>query len=217
MPVYFLGQFATRIRVAVDTFWLPDGDVRFARTRGGVPVRSQTGARLWTGGMTLAPHYPDQQREVVSLVHALQEVDAFFNVHDPMRAWPLMDPGCVELGSAAPAIGSIAADRKSIGISGLPSGYRLRPGDRFSFSYSSAPTRLAYHEIRTTHFASAGGVVGGVEVTPSIRPGGVSGLAIELLRPACRAMVIPGSVRPPSRGRGIEQGASFDWVQVVAG
>lgn len=217
MPVYYLGDFATRILVATDTFWLPDGDVRYARTRGGVPVRSQTGARLWTGSMSLIPHYPDQQREVLSIIHALQEVDTFFNVHDPLRAWPMMDPGCVALGSATPTIGSIAADRRSIGMNGLPAGYRLRPGDRFSFSYSASPTRIAYHEIRTSHFAGSGGTAGGIEVTPAIRPGAVAGAAIELLRPACRAMIIPGSVRPPSRGRGIEQGTGFDWVQVLAG
>ncbi|OQC19032.1 MAG: hypothetical protein BWX69_03044 [Planctomycetes bacterium ADurb.Bin069] len=216
--VYYLGDFADRCRIGVDSFWLPDGKVAFAQTAGGAPVRSQTAGRFWTGSVSLVPHYPDEQREIVSIIHALQEVDAWFNVLDPKRKFPRLDPGGDALGSATPTLGAVAGDGKSLDLDGLPVAYRLRPGDRLSFSYASGPVRIAYHEVLTSHQAGAGGGIGGMQVVPAVRPGWAAGAAVTLVRPACRAMMIPGSVRPGTRAGGnpgIEQGFSFDWVQVL--
>lgn len=218
--VYTLGEFVEheKCRIGVDSFWLPDGGVNFRQTAGGAPVRSATAGRFWTGSISLVPHYPDEQREIVSIIHALQEVDAYFNVLDPKRKFPRLDPGGSELGAANPTLASVSADGRTVGLAGLPATYKLRPGDRFSFSYAASPIRIAYHEVLTSHAAGAGGGISGISVMPAVRPGWAAGAAVTLVRPACRAMMVPGSVRPGTRAGGnpgIEQGFSFDWVQVL--
>lgn len=216
MPTYVMADFADRLRIAQDTYWLGDGELRQARTRGGAIVRAENGARLWQGSVSLAPHYPHALREVGALLALLQEADAQFNLDDDFAQSPRWDAGGTAIASATPRLGAIAGDGRTCGITDLPTGYRLSPGDRFSFSYGSSPTRIALHEITTSHTASAGGSVSNVRVVPALRPGAATGAVIDFRRPYCRAVLVPGSVRPLSRARGIAQGAAFDWLQVLS-
>jgi hypothetical protein len=53
-----------------------------------------------------------------------------------------------------------------------------------------------------------------LEVVPNLRPGAVTGLTVLLIRPACKARLLP----EPTYGSGrqaISRGASFDFIQTL--
>jgi hypothetical protein len=53
-----------------------------------------------------------------------------------------------------------------------------------------------------------------LEVVPNLRAGAVAGLAVSLLRPACKARLLP----EPTYGSGrqaLSRGASFDFIQTL--
>jgi hypothetical protein len=53
-----------------------------------------------------------------------------------------------------------------------------------------------------------------LEVVPNLRAGAVAGLTISLIRPACKARLLPD----PTYGAGrqaLSRGASFDFIQTL--
>ena len=213
MRIYSLTDFADEMRILSDSFDLSDGEMKVGRTRGGGLVRAQNGTRLWRGSITLAPHYPREMREVDALVRALQEPDAFFEIVDPFAGFPAADPAGLGLPDDIRIIEWVSDDGRLVDVSDLPDGYALGPGDRFSVEYpASLSTVRGYHEIRSTTTAAGG--LAQLEVSPAIGTAAV-GHHAEFRRPRCLAMIVPGSVRSAIRSRGIEQGVSFEWQQVL--
>lgn len=53
-----------------------------------------------------------------------------------------------------------------------------------------------------------------LELVPNLRPGAVAGLTVSLIRPACKARLMP----EPSYGSGrqtLSRGASFEFIQTL--
>lgn len=213
MTTYSLASISKKMRIASDVFFLGEGDIRMSQTRGGAIMRAENGVRLWQGEITLAPHYPAQLREIEALLRLLEEPGNDFLIHDQLCSYPQADPTGSLIAGASPVLSTASSDGKTVGITGLPNGYQLSRGDRFSFTYGSSPVRHALHEISTPAIA-VGGAVSGIRVAPAIRLGGV-GAALDFREPSCRAVVVPGSVRYGARSRGVNQGGSLSWLQTL--
>ena len=83
-----------------------------------------------------------------------------------------------------------------------------------AFQYGSNPVRHALHRIVVGGTASGSGLSPMLEVVPNLRPGAVAGLAVSLVRPTCKARVLPD----PTYGSGrqaLSRGASFDFIQTL--
>lgn len=93
----------------------------------------------------------------------------------------------------------------------------LSRGDlrRLSFAYGD-PARYALHQIVTaTVTANGSGLTPLFEVVPNIRPGAATGLAVVLIRPFCKALILPQRSRP-GLSRGLHtSGLAFDWGQTL--
>jgi hypothetical protein len=103
---------------------------------------------------------------------------------------------------------------RELRVTGLPSGYVLSAGDMLSFQYGASPVRYALHRIVVGGTASSGGLTPMLEVVPNLRAGAVAGLTISLIRPACKARLLPD----PTYGAGrqaLSRGASFDFIQTL--
>jgi hypothetical protein len=103
---------------------------------------------------------------------------------------------------------------RELRITGLPVGYVLSAGDMLGFQYGSNPVRHALHRIVVGGTASSGGLTPMLEVVPNLRPGAAAGLTVSLVRPACKARLLPD----PTYGAGrqaLSRGASFDFIQTL--
>jgi hypothetical protein len=211
-PLTF-AQFLGALRVEEVTFRLSHPQ-EHTRLGDGTVISASLGASLWTGSIRLAQANHPRHAEMEALIGLMDQPGATFLCHDPRRTGPASDPTGSILGSAAPTIHTVAGNLRELRITGLPAGYLLTAGDMLGFQYGSNPVRYALHRIVAGGTASSGGLTPLIEVVPNLRAGAVAGLAVSLIRPACKARLLPD----PSYGAGrqaLSRGASFDFIQTL--
>lgn len=211
-----LSQFIDRLLFRDIPFDLPE-QVEISGTGGGQVLTARAGPDLWTGEITFGPILRDELREQKALINVVRARGSFM-VTDPARRFPWRDPDGTILGAATPVIGALdAGDARMIGLAGLPAGYALSTGDLLAFEYLSNPVRFALHEISQGPVLADGlGATPLFEVRPHIRPGVITGAAVKLIDPACKAVVFPGSVQPGSSTRQmVTDGMALRWIQTL--
>ena len=149
-----------------------------------------------------------------ALLSLMDQPGATFLCHDPRYVGPASDPTGSILGSRTVTIHSVASNLRELRIAGLPNGYIMAAGDMLAFEYGMNPVRYALHRVVIGGITSSAGLTPMLEVVPNLRPGAVAGLTVALLRPACKARLLP----EPSYGAGrqaLSRGASFDFIQTL--
>jgi hypothetical protein len=187
-------------------------------TGAGEVIRATLAPQLWRGSVELAPRYHGEAAKIAALLDLLQRPGASFLAYDPRLKFPQADPAGTTLGSANVRVHSVNADRRRLALNGLPAGYVLTRGDYLAFTYGS-PAKYALHRVvAATVTASSGlipGITGEFEVTPPIRAGAAASDSVSLAKPACKAVLLPGSLSTGAGQRRITSGASFQWVQTL--
>jgi hypothetical protein len=148
------------------------------------------GSPLWTlRAITkvMSPNNLDLWRaKLTSLENGLQT----FKGYPLSRSYPILYPhGSWPTGvafSGACQLASIAADRKTITLSGLPAGFKLSVGDYVSISGD-------LHQVMEPATA-ASGTTGAFEVRPHIWPGVTAPKAATVKHPSCLMVIMPDSV-----------------------
>jgi hypothetical protein len=207
------GQFLGALRVEEVTFRLSHPQ-EHTRLGDGTVISASLGASLWTGTIRLAQADHQRHAQMEALLALMDQPGATFRCHDPRYIGPASDPAGVILGSRTVTIHTVASNMRELRITGLPSGYVLSSGDMLAFQYSSSPVRYALHRIVVGGIASGTGLSPLLEVVPNLRPGAVAPLPVSLVRPACKARLLPD----PGYGSGrqvISRGASFDFIQTL--
>lgn len=204
--------FFDGLPIASQSFDLPEA-VEISRTAGGAILSADMADRLWQGTITLGRLTVAEARPALALINALRGAGRSFLCADVHRPYPQADPGGAALAGFSPQISGLGGDLRTLSLSGLPAGYLLASGDLIGWSYGSAPTRHALHEIVSGGTASGGGALTGLELTPPIRPGVTVGTPVTLVQPVCKALIVPGSVRGGEQRRTIIEPLSFDWQQ----
>jgi hypothetical protein len=182
-------------------------------TGGGEILRADYGPRLWQGRVTVRANTYGTLDRLLARAELLRQPGAAFMVHPSHRAGPQADPEGSALGSASPTITALAANTREITLAGLPGGYVLTEGDMLSFTYLANPTRYALHRVMETRTATGGGGIAAIEVSPPVRPGAVWPRPLTLIRPFCKAVILPGSFEPPVMTRSPRATFSFAWRQ----
>jgi hypothetical protein len=206
-------QFLGALRVEEVTFRLSHPQ-EHTRLGDGTVISASLGASLWTGSIRLAQANHPRHAQMEALIALMDQPGATFLCHDPRYLGPASDPLGSVLGSAAPMIHTVAPNLRELRIAGLPNGYVLSTGDMLGFAYGANPIRYALHRIVVGGTASSGGLTPLLELVPNLRPGVVPGLPLSLIRPACKARLLPN----PSYGAGrqaLSRGASFDFIQTL--
>lgn len=210
-PADFFGG----LRVKRVTFDLPEA-LEMSRTGDGAVLTADLGDRLWSGKITLVPARHADAAAISARLKVLREAGRSFLVYDTVKAYPAADPDGSILGAVVPQVASLPAGNRTLTLQGLPSGYVISDGDYLSFEYASNPVRTALHQVVVGAQADGLGVTPEIEVTPHIRPGATVGTQVTLVRAYCRAVIVPGSVTPPSAEPGrVSSGASFSFVQTL--
>ncbi|MEN8719144.1 MAG: hypothetical protein ABF296_02630 [Oceanococcaceae bacterium] len=206
-------QFLGALRVAEVTFRLSHPQ-EHTRLGDGTVISASLGASLWTGTIRLAQANHPRHAQMEALLALMDQPGATFLCHDPRYVGPTGDPTGTVLGSRTVTIHTVASTLRELRITGLPSGYVLSAGDMLAFQYGSSPIRYALHRIVVGGTASGIGLSPLLEVVPNLRPGVVAGLTVSLIRPACKARLLPD----PTYGAGrqaLSRGASFDFIQTL--
>lgn len=188
-----------------------------SQTAGAETLVDSVGNRYWQGEVKLGRLQRHEKREAQVLLDVAQSVGASFMVNDVTQPFPRDDPTGAGLAGAAPKITSLPTDKRLIGLWDLPAGYVLRRGDFLAFEYRSNPVRFALHRIvdKTVTVSGAAGFTPTFEVLPHIEPGAALDAPVALIRPACKAIIIPGSVNPGSTTNFITEGMSFRFMQTL--
>lgn len=210
-----LSQFMNVLPVSEMTFDLSEALARDETGRGEV-LSASLGARLWTGTVTVSRRRLDMAGRYVALIDLVRQPGATFYIGDVTRRAPASDPTGAGLGSATPTLSSVSTDRREMVIAGLPPGYAVGLGDFLSIDYGGAPLRRALH--RVVHgggIANGSGVLPAVEVVPPVRTGFAAGVAVTLVNPACKAVILPGSATPARSRRASADGLSFGFIQTL--
>lgn len=206
-------QFLGALRVEEVTFRLSHPQ-EHTRLGDGTVISASLGASLWTGTIRLAQASHPRHAQMEALIALLDQPGATFLCHDPRYLGPASDPTGAILGGRTVTIHSVASNMRELRLIGLPSGYVLSAGDMLGFQYGSNPVRHALHRIVVGGTASSGGLTPMLEVVPNLRPGVAAGLTVSLVRPACKARLLPD----PTYGSGrqaLSRGASFDFIQTL--
>jgi hypothetical protein len=216
MPLTFPlthAQFLGALRVEEVTFRLSHPQ-EHTRLGDGTVISASLGAALWTGTIRLAQAPHPRHAQMEALIALMDQPGATFLCHDPRQIGPAGDPAGAILGSAAPTLHTVAANLRELRLTGLPAGYALAVGDMLAFQYGTNPIRHALHRVVVGGTATSGGLTPLIEVVPRLRPGAAAGLAVTLIRPACKARLLPD----PTYGSGrqaLSRGASFDFIQTL--
>lgn len=206
-------QFLGALRVEEVTFRLSHPQ-EHTRLGDGTVISASLGASLWTGNIRLAQTNHIRHAQMEALIGLMDQPGASFLCHDPRYLGPASDPSGSILGSRTVTVHSVASTMRELRLAGLPSGYILSAGDMLGFPYGANLVRYALHRIVVGGTATSGGLTPLMEVVPTLRPGAVAGLAVSLIRPACKARLLP----EPSYGSGrqaLSRGASFDFIQTL--
>lgn len=207
-------QFMDLLPIREMTFDLSEA-METDETGGGEILTADLGTRLWQGEIILGDMTPDEADTVLALIDLLRRAGGSFMVHDRARPWPRADWQGVGLGGFSPMIHALHASSRELRVTGLPPGYALRPRDALAFSYGSNPTRFALHRVVAAVSANGSGLTPQIEVVPNIRPGASVGAAVQLIKPACKAVIVPKSWQPGRRKARLTTGASFRWQQTL--
>lgn len=207
-----LAAFFDGLKIAESTFDLTEA-LETNETGDGEYFTSDYGPRLWEGSLTVRAENPDRADELVARAELLRSAGATFFVSRKHRLGPIGDREGVKLGSSAPVISALATNNREISISGLPSLYAMKAGDMLSFTYLNNPMRYALHRVVTNKEATAAGVLSNLEIIPPLRPGAVINTPITLIKPFCKAAIIPGSFEPQRSVSSRAYGFSFRWRQ----
>lgn len=148
--------------------------------------------------VSTGPMYNDDAYAVQARLNALMGSVQSFYLTNPAKPGPRMDPKGEILGSATPALSFIGANRKIVRINSLPAGYVISAGDFFHVDYGTG--RRALIQAVEASTASAGGVAPEFEVTPHLRPGVTTTLAVQLIKPAAKVKLVPGTFRLENSG-----------------
>ena len=196
-----------------------DRPQQFNGLRGGELLAAELAPPYWRGTVTLAP-MPSRDADLVGArLAALAVPGRAFEVSHPHRVGPRADPLGAALAGFSPVIEAASAQADQVTIGGLPQGYVLSAGDLLAFDYDPGTgIRRALHRLvegaATSAVSAHGGYQAGpLEVAPYIRPGAAAGAAVTLVRPACLAVLVPGTVSSGITRGSVTSGMAFEFRQ----
>jgi hypothetical protein len=207
-----LAEFWSPLRVASLTLSLPAA-AEMSRTAGGEIIVAELGARLWTARVTLAPANFGYAAALQVKLRLLQRAGATLFVSPRIGDHPARDPNGVIAASNLTIYG-LPAGNQTLSLAGLPAGYALPAGDYLAFNYGN-PAIQAFHQMVGDARADASGVVPAIGIVPQLRPGATIGASVTLVKPAFRALLVPGSLNEGVMQRTRLAGISFDLIQTL--
>ncbi|WP_036640198.1 hypothetical protein [Paenirhodobacter enshiensis] len=184
-PLSFLSDVLRRVDVTFDLQRNDElsgsGDSRY--------WTSELARPLWTVSVSMSAHKPADARAVDARIRALAGAKGSFLFADPLYA-----PAAGGVPGSAVTVRAISTERDMIGLAGLPEGYRVEIGDRFSIA--SAAGAIYFGEFAEAAVATSAGITAQLTVTPYPPLWLGAGASVELAMPYLKAFIPPGGHTP---------------------
>lgn len=179
-------------------------------------LRADIGPRLWRGEIGIRARQHADAQAIEALLSVLRGPGASFFVHDPRRIGPKNDPDGSILSGLTIDIDWLGTNNREMRLGGFPIGFQLVAGDMLAFVYVVNGVILyALHRLVEGATADGIGRTSVFEVTPPLRPGVTVGTTVDLVRPACKAVMVPGSITYGTARGNITDGAKFQFIQTL--
>ncbi|MEX5600696.1 hypothetical protein [Pseudophaeobacter sp. C1-32P7] len=176
---------------------------------GGEILSAEVAPTYWEGSISLRPLDAYQASEIIPMLQALDSPGASFFAYDPDRSGPLYDPTGSGLAGYNPVVATYDAADSTVQISGLPDGYVISPNDLISWTYDG---KYALHRFIEGKVVVAGST-GALQVGPHIRGTIAANEPAELVKPYCKAVIVPNSVNYGEKQQRMLHGVSFRFRQ----
>ena len=194
----FIGQFFVK-----DVVFTLNPNVEMSGEDGnGVPFTNSRGEPFWEIRMVTQPLSKAKAALVRGRFNFMVEHGYTALLHDKSLPYPEHDTGGVLAAAAAATIGSIT-DRSLISFSSAPASYDIPGGSYFSVNWSS--TKRFLSQILEDRTSSGGGAVTSVSISPRLPEDVIAGASVTFYRPACRARMVEGSLRPSWSGGKLQE------------
>lgn len=155
------------------------------------------GPAIWEGDCATIEHYHAEVEKWRARFNALDGSNNTFLLYNPAARQD--NAQFAALTGYTPHIGSINANRKELGLAGLPPGWTVPWGSYAAIDYGS-PNRRALVQFVADSLADGGGETAQIEFRPHLRPGIVTGLGVSFIAPAAKVKLLPGSLRVETVG-----------------
>ncbi|KQS79823.1 hypothetical protein ASG25_21785 [Rhizobium sp. Leaf384] len=209
---YSLATFADQLAISTVVWDIQRNDENSGGGDGRL-WQAELSSPLWIGTVELIMMPNNRAKQIAALIRKLHGIQESFYLGDPLSLYPQSDPTGSVLGASTVTIASISSDRSAIAFSGLPAGYVLTLGDKFTVLYGSNPQRVGFFEISETATANGSGNTGQIGVFPYVQSGISAGQAVRLAKPYCKCVIMPGSHNPGSARKLHTEGAGFKVIQ----
>lgn len=209
---YSLAFLADQLCIT-DVVWDIQRNDELSGTGDGRVWQAELAPPLWKATINVAVGYHEDIKKINAKIRRLYGSQEAFFLYDPTSQYPQYDPTGSILGSNVVTISGINTERDSIAITGLPPNYQITAGDKISIADSSAPTRYAFLEFSEDATAASNGALPLTAVFPFVPTGVTVGLAVTLIKPFCKMILIPGTHNPGQSVYRITSGLSFQAIQ----
>lgn len=180
-------------------------------TGGGDILTAKFGEPKWAGNVVLRPNYHSESQNINALFKALLGRNGTFLAYDTRRDGPYEDADGSAISGSTVLVRDIGGDNRSLSLKGLPPGYVITVGDRFSVVNG---TYRALFEAMETVVANGATNTVAFEVQPFLPPWIAVDQAVDLFRPVIKFRIVTGSYKTPKGRRNISDGASFSMISV---
>ena len=211
-----LDQFADILRVNSRAFVLNE-PTQESRAADGTIYSASNGAAMWQGSIGTVPTLGQNGKRSEALLNLLRGPGRTFLMRDMTYVGPQLDPTGAILANRTLTLSAVEPAR--IKIAGFPPEVLLQPGDMIGWQYGANPVRYALHQVSplADYYGYAGsGVSDWIDLLPNVRGNPQAGDPVQLVKPVCKALIVPGSIQGGMAEPGlIFSGWSFDWRQTL--
>lgn len=209
---YALADFADRLRIT-SVVWDVQRNDEFSGTGDGRVWQAELAAPLWIGTVSLITMENDVAKQIAAKIRKLHGAQEAFFLCDPLSKYPQSDPDGSIIGARAISVNAVSADLDGLSLKGLPAGYQLTTGDKMQIVYGANPVRNAFLEVSEDATADAFGVTPVFGIFPHVSSAIAANMAVILVKPACKCIVMPGSHNPGTATKMHTDGAGFKVIQ----
>ncbi len=203
-----LSAFFELLKVQARDFML-DAPQGLDRTRGGSTIVSRYGDLLWRGTITIPPASTADAASTLALLEYVYSSMEPFLAYDTAKPGPRMDPTGALIAASTPLVRTVASDRRTMTLKGLPAGYILSRGDLIGVAYSGRRWLGRVFSVAVT--AAGNGNTPDIALSMPLPVGIGPDNAVTLYKPAIKVKLLEpsfGSAAPL-----ISSGISFQFQQ----
>lgn len=155
--------------------------------------KAQMAAPLWKAEVSTRRMPNTVSEQLDAALRYLEHTGEPFLMASPVFCFPHADPKGLKLGSAEVTLVAIdPSKRMALNLAGLPVGYRLSRGDKFSIPFGAG--KVYFGEFSETMDAGLDGTLANIPVFPPAPFGLATGVTIDIVKPACPVVTMPESI-----------------------